>query len=308
LHLVDTVDYASTNCFQRQLTAALQQVPNVTTVPLQMLGAASARQFDRIVCCLKQRTLHAQLDRVANCVGNVPVVVYDQDVWHAYMDGSPYVGTYERAMNKLNVKFFAITSQAWIPFLGSRNVPTIFVPLWTLPELCNAGPLHLDRSITLGFLGGLHPHRRAMFDELRTYSLNVRYLHQQNASHDSYLRALRDIRMFIRSEDRPITVGGEPMNLKDGLWGRDVEVASQGCFSIRNAGVGSEAYLKGFPTLNGQSVVYLYERIDEVPDIVRSIETIDPIARQDLINRTIEHIKGSDRWRETADTLTSFNI
>ena len=91
LHLVDTRAYVDTNCFQHQLHEALVRVGQVETVGLPDLRSSAG--YDRVVCCLKQRTLHDRLDEVVARLGRVPVVVYDQDPWEAFRDGSPSQGT-----------------------------------------------------------------------------------------------------------------------------------------------------------------------------------------------------------------------
>jgi hypothetical protein len=93
----------------------------------------------------------------------------------------------------------------------------------------------------------------------------------------------------------------EPMNLKDGLWIKDVEAASQGCFSIRNRGEGYSSYIDEFPKDSaGKTLIRVYEDINDIPSIIKSIDELDPDERKNLIEQTVSYIQKADRWQETA--------
>jgi hypothetical protein len=304
IDLVDSLEYVTTNCFQHQLTRMMKQVPGVSIVTLADL-ANHIKDHDRIVCRLKQRTLDANLDSIARLISDMQFTAYDQDPWNAFTDDSPYKGVYFRAMQRLNVKHFDVTSKWWADMMMARGIPSRFVPMWMLPEYCDEGMPYVNRPISVGFVGGVHKHRRELFDRLRVAGINV-LVPTGSLSHGDYLRAISCIKIFIRSEDVPATIDGMPINLQHGLWGRDVEVASRGCFSIRIAGQGSEAYFAGFPIHDGKSVVRQYEREEDIPRIINDIETMEQAARQDLIHATVDYIRRADRWQETARMLTSF--
>jgi len=51
--------------------------------------------------------------------------------------------------------------------------------------------------------------------------------------------------------------------------------------------------------------VILYESIDQVPDIIRGIERMDPVERQATIDETVQNIRGSHVWQETARSLVT---
>jgi len=304
LHLVDSIEYVENNCFQHQLTKALQKIPGVRTVALSEL-ASLPYTYDRVVCCLKQRTLFKYAERLTEWIGPCPVVVYDQDPWQAYMDDSPFKGTYELARKHLNITSFALTTQLWADFLFHRNVPSMFVRMSVLPEYCDVGPKFEERSIPLGFIGTIHPHRKKLFDELDEMEIQVNVQMGNTLDYQRYLKALSNIRVFIHSEDSSIQVDGEEMNLRDGLWIKDVEAASRGCFSVRNAAGGYLSYFDEFPQVDGHRMVRMYKRVSDIPRILADIERMDPQMRQDLIHRTVDYIKRSDRWQETALALTT---
>ena len=305
IHLVDSIEYATSNCFQKQLTKALQKLPNVVTVPLAELSVVDG---DRVVCCLKQRTLFNRLEMLAIRLQQTPVRIYDQDPWHSYMDDSPFKGVYELATQRLNVETIAVTSQWWVDRIRRSGMHSSFVPMWISADLCSSEKTFIDREIDVGFIGSLHLYRHNLFEFLESAGLHVDVSGGNHRDHNTYLQELRNIAIYVRTEDGPIQVNGERLNLRDGLWGRDIEVASQGCFSIRNRGQGHESYLSNLPVGDdGQSVVRLFDQKEEIPSIVEGIQKMDVQVRQSLIDRTVEYIKGSDRWQETATTLTTFN-
>lgn len=295
LHLVDSIDYVKANCFQHQLLKALAATGQVETVGLHDLKSVAG--YDRVICCLKQRTVHDRLDQVASILGRMPVVAYDQDPWQAYMDDSPYKGTYQKAARKLNITAFAVTTRLWAHRIEEDMLPAMFVKMWVLPEYCDKGPVFEDRKVPVGFIGSLHPHRRRLFEQLDDLNVHVNVQGGNALSYDGYLRALSDMRVFIHSEDSKIVVDGKEENLKDALWIKDIEAAARGCFTIRNAGADAKSYYEGVET------AYLYNDPKEVPDILRAIETMDPVQRQGIINRSVNFIQQSDRWQETATQL-----
>jgi hypothetical protein len=99
------------------------------------------------------------------------------------------------------------------------------------------------------------------------------------------------------------TVDGQELNFNTGMWVKDIEAASQGCFSIRNVGEGSDSYFAELPTYDGFGLIRLCEHINQVPEMIRDIEKIDPSVRQWLINETVKTIRGSNVWKETAEAL-----
>lgn len=305
IHLVDSIEYANSNCFQHQLTRALQHQPNIRTVSLDAV-ASLPYTFDRVACCLKQRTLHKHAEGLSRWLGRVPVICYDQDPWEAFREGSPYKGTYENVMKHLNVEAFAVTTQLWAGFLTHRSIPSTFVSMWVMPEYCDKGPTYEDRPVKLGFIGTLHPYRQALVDELESkHGLLVNVQSGNTLPYPQYLKALQNIQVFIHGEDFPMVVDQGAMNLSDGLWIKDIEAASQGCFSIRNHGAGSGSYFSGFPVASdGLGLLRTYRDVSDVPRILEGIERMDEAERQDLIDRTVHYIRLSDRWQETAATLT----
>jgi len=300
LQLVDTIEYVESNCFQHQLLKSLRQVATVESSTLSGLEAALDMGPRPVICCLKQRTLARSLDMLETHLGSTPVVIYDQDPWQAFMDDPDYVGrgVYERAMQHLNVKSICVTTQWWADYMRAKGLPASFVRMWVLPEYCSPNPTYEERSIPVGFVGALHPHRRELFDRLEDLDIMVN-VQKGGMSYQNYLKELSNLRVFVHSEDCPITCDGQQLNLRDSLWIKDIEAAARGCFTIRNAGVGSETYYDGCKT------TFLYEDPSQVPGILEGIQRMDPRERQQRIDDTVKFIQQSNKWEETARALVT---
>jgi hypothetical protein len=298
LQLVDTVSYVRANCFQHQLAASLNEVCNLVQIELRAVLNHDPQPFaDGIISCLKQRTVDRHLVNLQRWLDGRPIVIYDQDPWQAYMDDSPYKGTYDRVIQALNVKTFALTTQWWVDFLHTRGLPSTFVRMWVLPQYCVSRSSYLDRTKLAGFVGSVHPRRQVLLAIIEGAGIKTSVLHSNSLSYDTFLHELSKLRCFIHNEDMPVFVDGQQLNFNTGMWVKDVEAASQGCFSIRGKGEGSETYLDALGT------VLLYDDISQTPDIINNIEKMDPNERQSLIDRTVEHIRQSNKWQETAFTL-----
>jgi len=291
--LVDSLEYTTTNCFAHQLHAALHEAdPTVQTIALGDIE--NHPRPDRVVCRLKQRTLSRCVERLRGWAGDAPVVVYDQDPWEAFRDGSPFKGTYQLAASRLNVVTFAVTAEWWAGLVASQGLPSTFVRMWIRPSYVRRGPSYLDRPIEVGFVGSVHPYRKRLFDQLERAGHRVTVLAGNSLPYPQYMAALSRIRAFVYCEDAPVVIDGREANLSDGLWGKAVEAASQGCFTVRNLGSGSEPYCSGLET------VRLYRSPDEVPELLQAITCMAPQERQATIDRTVEFIREANVWHETA--------
>lgn len=296
IHLVDSFEYAQGNCFQHQLWKALDN--EVEHCSLAGLPAAMDHGPRPIISCLKQRTLMGMADWVAANVWDSPIVVYDQDPWQSYMDDSPYKGAYEHIATRLNVKSFALTTKWWADFVDGKGLPSTFVRMWVLPEYVVPRSSYVDRQNVAGFVGSVHPRRQQLLDIIEDHGIKTSILRTNSLAYPSFLSELSKLRIFVHNEDMTYTVeNGRELNFNTGMWVKDVEAASQGCFSIRGKGEGSDTYLTSLKT------VVLYDDIKQVPDIIKSIERMDSDERQDSIDETVRIIRETLVWEETARAL-----
>lgn len=296
IDLVDSIEYTTTNCFAHQLHAALHEVsPTIQTVALDDIE--NHPRPDRVICRLKQRTLCRCTDRLQRWLGDTPIVIFDQDPWEAFRDGSTFKGTYELAASRLNVLTFAVTTKRWADLVAERGLPSTFVRMWVQPRYVSRGPAYLDRPIEVGFVGALHPYRRQLFEQLEQMGTKVTVITGSSLPYPQYVEALSRLRVFIHCEDAPVVVDGREENLKDGLWIKDVEAAARGCFSVRNAGAGQDTYCAGVDT------VLTYADVREVPALLRALSNMDPLERQATIDRSVGYIQWVNGWHETALAL-----
>lgn len=293
IDLVDSLEYTRSNCFAHQLHKSLNAI-GVRTV--QLADLRYEKRPAAVISRLKQRTLQRMVGEISTWAGDTPFVVFDQDPWEAYRDGSAHKGSYDTIRSGLNVRTFAVTTKWWADFLNARDIPATFVKMWLLPEYCSRGPAFVDRSIDVGFVGTVHPYRKTLFDHLNSRGINVNI--SGNKGYSQFLTSLSNIGCFVHSEDAPFTIDGTPSNLNVGLWIKDIEAASQGCFSVRN-------YAEGFETYIDENIrtVKLYHTIDDAVGIIDGIKKMDPQERQDSIDRTVEYIKSIDGWSVTAREL-----
>ena len=291
LLLVDSRNYIRSNCYQHQLATTLARhyrvrmmsAREVRFAPLIRLAA-----YDRVLSVLRLRTLVRLAGSLARVLGDRALYVYEQDVWHAFMDDSPYKGAYRQLTSQLNIAAFLVTSRWWRDFVVGVGLPAKFVRMGMLPEYCDAGPAWEDRPIRLGFQGTLHPHRRAFYAQLAQVGLEVKTL--PPAPYAAYLQNLQRMRIYIHSEDAPWYVDGR-MFRRNCAWIKETEVAARGTFVVRDAEEESEAYgISELPT------VVPFPSPDAVAEIVAWIEAMNPRERRDRMVASAETMRRRDDW------------
>ncbi|MEK7802230.1 MAG: hypothetical protein AAB276_07235 [Pseudomonadota bacterium] len=291
LMLVDARSYIRDNCYQGQLAEVLRDyydVRMITLKEMKYLPWANSKSYDKVLSVLKLRTLDDNLDVISKFLKDTPLYIYEQDVWQAYMDDSPWKGAYERILKKLNVTSFLLTTQWWTEFVTARGVPATFVKMGMLQRYCDAGPAWEDRHHGLAFQGTLHPHRKKFYDELAGYGVHVEFL--TSRPYAEFLKTLHDIRIYIHTEDAPWCVDGQ-MIPRNALWIKDTEAAARGCFAIRDHEDEAFAYgIKDLPT------IFTYRAVSEVPDIIKHIETMNPDARNALMRQSAHVMYERNDW------------
>lgn len=296
IDLVDSIDYTLGNCFGHQLHHSLHQShPDVVTVALNDIHKYPNPKH--IISRLKQRTLYRHAEQLRKWCGDTPMVVFDQDPWQAFMDDSPFKGAYDHIMKHINVKTFALTTKWWVDFLKERGLPSTFVRMWVLPQYVIKRPTYLERTIEAGFVGTVHPRRKQLLDVINAAGIETSVPRSNSYAYGPFLAELGNIRCFIHNEDMPIFVDGKEYNFNTGMWVKDIEAISQGCFSIRDRGEDSETYLRGLNSLR------LFDNIEQAPDVIRAIEKMDPGERQAILDTDVKFIREANVWAETAATL-----
>ena len=298
IQLVDSIEYINSNCFQHQLLYALKQKADVVQVKVADLHSSKLpSNTSHVISCLKMRTVHRVLNSIKSYLQNCPLVMYEQDPWHGYMDDSEYKGIFERVNHDINLGFVAVTTRWWAQYMQLvHNIPTRFVKMWMLPSYCSKNLDFVDRSISLGFVGSVHSYRQKLFDQLSVLGYPVRTF--GGYDYQSYLNLLQNIKIYVHSEDHQFTINQIPHNLNDGLWAREIEVGARGCISIRNWGVEHSSYID-----ENIKNTFLYKDVKDIPNIIDSILNMDQLELQERIDSTISYIRDSDEWNKTADIL-----
>ncbi len=282
---------------------SLYELENVTTVKLsQVLNSQHQTlelridDYDQILSCLKQRTLHAYIKPLSRIFKDLPVVIYDQDPWSAYTDDSPYKGSYKLFAEHLNIKTFAVTTKWWSDYVQKQDLPCMFVKMWVLPEYCSNKPQFVDRQITLGFIGGLHPYRKTLIQELEKLDTYT-HVTKSGLSYVGFLEKMSTLQCFIHAEESCVFINGEKIRFYAN-WVKNVEAASRGCYSVRKFDAEAETYLGDIKT------VMTYNNVEEIPVLLEKLQKMDSSERQLTIDTSVEYIREANVWQETADLLT----
>lgn len=291
LMLVDGRRYIRSNCYQRQLAEVLEteyDVRMISMKEIKYLPWANPRKYDRVLSVLRQRTLADQLPMIARFLKDTPLCIYDQDVWHAYMDDSPWKGCYPRILAALNVKSFLLTTKWWTDYVTARGIPAKFVRMGMLPRYCVAGPSWEDRCYDVAFQGTIHSHRKAFYGALEKMGVHIDVL--RSAPYEEFLKNLDLMRIYIHTEDAPWMVDGQLVP-RNALWIKDTEVAARGVFAIRDHE--DEAFSYGIDEL---PTIYTFRKVEDVPSIIKEIQSMDPKIRNEKMLHSVEVMRKRHDW------------
>lgn len=299
LQLIDNHDYVCTNSWQSQLAIGLDRLNLVRRVTLDDvkngLNKHLISECDVVLSTIKFRNVMRDRDAIAKYLGGSPVYLYDQDPHEFHTDDSPYKGAYPLVTGALNVKKYFVTSKWWADRLNDHGMPTSFVRMWPLPEHCVVGPVFAARRNPLGFMGLMHPYRASLFAYLSSRGYEVPDLGRW--PFNGFFERLLNVGIFVYSDQKTFLSDGEELPLGNGLWGKAVEVASHGCFVIRNRGADWSSYLEKVKT------TFLYDSVEEVPGIIDSILSMDEDERKKLVIESVDHIRTCDYWSDVTVAL-----
>jgi hypothetical protein len=83
-----------------------------------------------------------------------------------------------------------------------------------------------------------------------------------------------------------------------GMWVKDIEVASQGCFSIRNYSEESKSY-----SIENIPLVKFYNKPNEVKNIVDEIFSLSEKKFIEIQSSSVQFISQNDNWSETTNKI-----
>ncbi len=249
--IVDSNRYVHEMGQQAVITRALDENFTVKRVEATYLRPGMIPAGSTVLSRLKLRTLDKVLDSVSSCIPEAcKVFVSEFDPWCNFqtkLDGgdvNPYGDAYERITLSLqratidpdpldvwaDRPTFLLPSNFWAAKCRERLIKAVFCRPWLHPDQCRDPIPWADRKYDVAFFGTIHPSRAAFFEGLERAGIKVHV--EQMMGYQQYLDALRDTRITVRTEP----VRGEydfPITGVNALYFRDVEAASQGCFSVR---------------------------------------------------------------------------
>ena len=300
--LVDNECYIKTNCYQHQLLLTISKEHIVELVELDAILSSrlTKKNHDRILSCLKLRTLDRNLQAISQYLGDESLYVYEQDPWESFKDDSPYKGAYDRINGKLNVTSFLNTSKWWSDFLTSRNLPSKFVHMWMLPEYCTNVPEWNNRKIDVGFCGQLHSHRKDFFDKLRGHGINVALFPQ--VDYAGYLSMLSNTKIYVHNEH--VNWRMDEVNIRaNAMWIKDVEACARGCISIRDDEEEKVNYTKGMiPALMTYDIHGVDAGARECAKIINDVLS-SPARSADVVSSSVDYIRSAPGWKTVIEAI-----
>jgi hypothetical protein len=307
LYLVDKLSYVQENCFQSQLFSAIRYGYDVTPVelfPRALFGFRSSRinldKYDRIISVLRLRTLSKYWPLLKSWLNGRPITIYDQDPWESYIDNSPIKGVYLTLLDNLNLERVFVTAPWWARKLIEDGLPAQFVRMGMSPGFCSIGPKFEDRSVSVGFRGALHEHRKIIFNQLNGNGVQV-VISRDRLAYPEYLDYLQQLKFFAHDESAlPWVCDGVPIPRSTGMWIKSIETVARGTFCLRNYHEEGEAY-----NISSLPLVRCYSNPDEAPEVINSVMAMSPQMRRELQFETVTKIRAQYDWLHTAVALVS---
>jgi hypothetical protein len=308
LVIADSRSYIQNNCFQKQLHESIKiNIKNFkieyfylepkTLQSLQILKNRS-KTFSFVISTLRQRVLFNNIKLIRKIVGDIPLKVYDQDPWNNYIDNSKTYDCYNIINSNFNLLNLFVTSSYWANYISINDkLPSTFVKMGMLPRLCNSGLPLLRRSMSVEFRGSLYPHREEAFSAIRKSGQNIK-INSELLKYPEYLQYLRKLSIFIHDESGYWKCKGEKIPMSTGMWVKDIEIASQGCFSLRNYHEDYETY-----SIENIPLIRFYKNPSEVKNIVEEIFSFSTEYARDIQSASVDFIINTNNWKDTANTI-----
>ena len=308
LILADSREYIRNNCFQLQLHESIDSLKKNFQIEYFYLNPQKLRRYEMfklkskpykfVLSTLRQRVLFNNIALITKVVGDTPLKVYDQDPWQNYIDNSPTNGCYSLLQNNFKLSNIFVTSNYWANYISKTDsMPSIFVKMGMLPKLCRIGATQVKRGKSVEFKGSLHSHREQAFSIMRKNGQVVR-VNSEILKYSKYLKYLQNLAIFVHDESGEWICRGEKISRGTGMWVKDIEVASQGCFSIRNHNEESKTY-----SIENIPLIKFYNNPKEVKNIVDEIFSLSEKQFNEIQTSSVQYITANDNWSETANKI-----
>lgn len=308
LILADSRKYIRTNCFQLQLHESIKALKKnykiqyffLNPKELQSYEILKAKQTNFLFAfsTLRQRVLFNNVSLISNLIGDTPLKVYDQDPWENYIDDSPTKSCYSFLQNNFQLSNLFVTSNYWADYITRKsNIKATFVKMGMLPSLCNLGAGQNKRGKSVEFKGTLHPHRQEAFNKMRENGQTIK-INLETLKYSKYLKYLQNLAIFVHDESGFWVCDNEKIPRSTGMWIKDIEVASQGCFSIRNYHEDNETY-----SIGNIPLIKFYNNPTQVKSIVEEIFSLSNQQFDNIRLSSVEYIIKNNNWKETIDMI-----
>jgi hypothetical protein len=311
LILADSRKYIRSNCFQLQLHESIKMHKKDFQIEYYYLNPRELQNFEMFkhksksfrwaLSTLRQRVLFNNISLITKIVGDTPLKVYDQDPWQNYIDNSLTNGCYTLLQNNFQLSNIFVTSNYWANYISNVDkIPSIFVKMGMLPKLCQIGSTQVERGKSVEFKGSVHPHRQEAFSIMSNHGQVIK-INLEILKYPRYLKYLQNLAIFVHDESGDWICRGEKIPMGTGMWVKDIEVASQGCFSIRNYNEESKTY-----SINNIPLIRFYNNPSEVKNIVDEIFSLSEKEFSEIQSSSVHYISANDNWAETTNKI--FNL
>jgi len=308
LILADSRKYIRSNCFQLQLHESIKiheknfQINYFYLNPKELqnfeMFKHKSKSFRWVLSTLRQRVLFNNISLITKIVGDTPLKVYDQDPWQNYIDNSLTNGCYTLLQSNFQLSNIFVTSNYWANYISKVDkIPSIFVKMGMLPKLCQIGSTQVERGKSVEFKGSVHPHRQDAFNIMSKNGQIIK-INSEILKYPRYLKYLQNLAIFVHDESGDWICRGEKIPMGTGMWVKDIEVASQGCFSIRNYNEESKTY-----SIDNIPLIKFYNDPSEVKNIVDEIFSLSEKQFTEIQTSSVQYITANDNWSETVNKI-----
>ncbi len=300
--LIDDVNYIKTNCYQHQMSEALESRFDVKYVTVDALRNANFPPDSHILSRLKIRTFARMMHDIKRATHGSQIMVYDQDPWESFFVEGSYSRIYEFIWQNLNVSTFLNISHWWRDRVIESGMRSRFVQIWTLPRYCRDKIVPWkDRKHDAVFCGTLYDRRKKFFDSLEEKGCKVEIL-QSGKSFSDYLEVIANSKVAIRSEwvDWKINSRNGTLTISspNALWKRDIETAACGAFSIRDHDSEGDIWkIQDIPS------IMTFETVDDAAKQLQKVLSMRNDEAESIIENSIEHIRNHRGWNHMCDVI-----
>lgn len=256
------------------------------------------KAYDFVLSTVRQRILFNHIQFLRRLIGDLPLRIYDQDPWENYIDYSQSNGCYSIISSQFDLREIFVTSNFWKSYIEKNDqIRSTFVKMGMLPDLCNVGLAIRDRRLKVEFRGTLHPHREKFFRELQASGLEFK-INTEIFSYAGYLRYLRSLGIFVHDESGFWVCQGKQIPMSTGMWIKDIEIASQGCFSVRNYYPECESY-----SVDNIPLIQFYREPAEAKELITRITQLPTHELSEIQRKSVDFIKGTNSWASTVRVM-----